>query len=66
MKKAFWIMIIVIVVLAASMACTAHELKVTRAKLVAAELTARMVSEMAEEKVSRLEEKLTQANAGVQ
>ena len=55
--------IMMIVILAASLAYTAHELCVTRAKLVAAELTARMVSEMAEDNVSRLEDELDKATA---
>lgn len=53
--------IMMIVILAASLAYTAHELCVTRAKLVAAELTARMVSEMAEDNVSRLDAELAKA-----
>ena len=54
---------ILVITLVAALICTAHELCVTRAKLVAAELTARMVSEMAEDIVSSLEDELDKATA---
>ena len=64
MKKGMKITAVILVItLVAALICTAHELCVTRAKLVAAELTARMVSEMAEDIVSRLEDELDKATA---
>lgn len=54
---------ILTIALVTALICTAHELCVTRAKLVAAELTARMVSEMAEDNVRRLEDELDKATA---